>query len=214
MPNPLAQLSPAALIMAVTVVVSLIAFAIRPLRRAFTLSPYNLVHRGHIHTIITSGFVHADWGHLFGNMLTYCFFAFSLQEETGPVRFVILYFVALVLSDIPTILWNRNKPEYASLGASGAITGVMFSYILFHPETRLWFPALPFRVPALIYAVLYIGHSILSSLGKEDGVNHSAHLWGAFSGVAVTALIVPGGMEKLMDVREMLSDLLRSFGAG
>jgi membrane associated rhomboid family serine protease len=95
-----------------------------------------------------------------------------------------------VLSDIPGVIKHRNDEEYASLGASGAISGVIFSYILFKPLTLIYvFFSIP--VPAVLYAVLYLVYCAFASNKQFGNVNHSAHFWGAVFGVVITVIIKP-----------------------
>src|SRR3546814_15713642 len=108
------------------------------------LHPHSFVRKKRLYTIITSGMIHADFGHLLFNMITYFFFAFPLERilhqtgGNGHLQFALIYVGALILSDIPTIMKHRNNPGYASLGASGAISAVLFSFILFMPTPKLY----------------------------------------------------------------------------
>ena len=102
------------------------------------LRPYWLTRKGEWERLITSGFVHADFGHLIFNMITFYFFAFPLERVIGTARFVVLYFLGLVLSDLGTWYKHRNNPEYASLGASGAILAVLFASIVYFPDQSLF----------------------------------------------------------------------------
>ncbi|HRI66119.1 MAG TPA: rhomboid family intramembrane serine protease, partial [Polyangium sp.] len=118
------------LLIASVVVVSLIGLFSDSVKLALILNPYRVRHKGQIHRLLTAGWLHRDFGHLAFNMLTLYFFANDVLRVLGPVRFVALYVSAVVMSFIPTTLRYMNKPEYASLGASGAVAAVMFSAVL------------------------------------------------------------------------------------
>lgn len=119
------------LIFVATIAVSAIGLWLRPqVVDLCVLRPYWLRRRGEWHTLVTSGFVHKDLAHLLFNMLSYWFFAFQLQNRIGAAAFVSLYFAALLLSNLPTVYKHRNDPSYGSLGASGAISAVLFASIV------------------------------------------------------------------------------------
>jgi len=137
--------------------------------------------------------VHADFGHLLFNMITLYFFGRYMEgfytSALGTLGFVLFYILALVVSILPTYLKNKSNPNYRSLGASGAVSAVLFSFILFQPWSRIIVFVLP--MPAIVYAVLYVGYSIYMDRRGQGNVNHSAHLWGAAFGIAFTLVIRP-----------------------
>lgn len=168
------------------------------LNHQFMLHPHSFVRGKRVHTILTSGLIHADFGHLLFNMLTFFFFAFSLERildmtgGNGHVQFAVLYLGGLILSDIPTIIKHRNNPGYASLGASGAISAVLFSFILFDPTTKLYLFFIPIGIPAYIFGGLYLAYCVYASRNQYDRVNHDAHFYGALTGIVFTILMKPG----------------------
>ncbi|MGB0132762.1 rhomboid family intramembrane serine protease [Dokdonella sp.] len=135
--------------------------------------------------LLSYGFIHADLSHLLFNMITLYFFG-SLIEQfissyIGVVGFVAFYLSAIVVSILPTYIRNVDNPAYRSLGASGAVSAVLFAFVLLQPWTTILVFFIP--CPAIVYAVLYIGYSIYMDRKGTDNVNHSAHLWGAAYGV-------------------------------
>ncbi len=186
--------SPAALaIFVVTIGLSLQSLFVNPvLLDKLMLRPYEVAHEKKWWQVITSGFVHGDMMHLIFNMLTFFFFAFALEQYLGSLRFLIVYFGSMILADVTSVLKNKDNPEYASLGASGAIAGVMFSFILFNPTATLSLLILPIPIPAPIFAILYLAYSYFSGKRQFDNVNHEAHLWGAVAGFFITILLEPG----------------------
>src|SRR5690606_28283634 len=180
----------ASIIFALTIGFSLYLFSNPQYYGKYMLHPYG-IHRdkSKLYTVFTSGLIHKDWMHLIFNMMTFYFFGFSLEtmfvQFSGPVGhlfFALLYILSLVLSDIPTILQQKNNPGYYSLGASGAICAVLFSFILFKPNALLGlFFVIP--IPAYLFAFLFLGYCIWASKKAQDGINHDAHLFGALTGL-------------------------------
>ncbi len=159
--------------------------------RGLMLHPYS-IHRGKKYfTILTSGFIHADMNHLLFNMLSYYFFAFTLEKIVGHWQFALIYLLGLILSDISSIIKNKNHSGYYSLGASGAISAVLFSYILFDPLSRIYLFFIPIGIPAYLFALLYLGYCMYASKNQRDHINHEAHFWGAITGLVVTAMLFP-----------------------
>lgn len=151
------------------------------------LKPYSLVRDKRYDTLITNGFIHADFSHLFFNMLTLYFFGPYLEATIGTTSFVALYFIGLLVSSLGTFLRRRKDPNYASLGASGAINTVLFAYIVYYPTQMLYlFFAVP--IPAAFYAVGYLVYSWWSSRQARGGINHDAHIDGAIVGLLFVAV--------------------------
>jgi membrane associated rhomboid family serine protease len=193
--------SPAALlIMVVTIIVSIIGMnQPRFLDRAL-LRPYTLFRNREYEKLITSGFVHADFGHLIFNMITFYFFAFPLERRIGSLSFVSLYFIGMVLSEIGTCMKHRNNPEYASLGASGAILAVLFASIMYFPTQSLFILPIPVPIPAPLFAVGYLAYTYWQSKQNTGRINHDAHFGGALTGIAFVAATEPGAIRRFFDV--------------
>lgn len=176
--------TPASLAILLTIaVVSVIALNFSPrLLDRNLLRPYFIVRNRAYSTLVTSGFIHGDFGHLFFNGLTLFFFGPGLERRIGTPRFLALYLIALVLSSLGTVIKRRNDPNYAALGASGAILGVLFAYIVYFPTNMLYlYFALP--IPAVLFAFCYLGYSMWAAKHSRDNINHDAHLDGAVTGL-------------------------------
>lgn len=184
------------LLIASIVIVSLIGMSSDSVKRALILNPYRVRHRGHVHRLLTAGWLHGDFSHLAFNMITLYFFAGDVLRVLGPVRFLALYLSAVVLSFVPTTLRYMNKPEYSSLGASGAVAAVMFSAILLVPKLKLYLMFLPIPVPGIVFAIAYLVYSAWHSRGPSDGVNHDAHFFGAAYGAMFTFVFEPARVER------------------
>ena len=153
--------------------------------------PYFFLRKQRYETIVTSGFVHGDFGHLLLNMVTFYFFAFPLESRIGPARFALLYLLGLIASDLGTYFKHRNDPDYASLGASGAISAVLFAAIVYFPEMKLFIIPIPVPIPAPLFAVGYVAYSWWSARQARGRINHDAHLVGALFGVVFVMLTDP-----------------------
>lgn len=152
--------TPASLaILCVIVAFSLLALQVAPkLLERNLLRPYWMRKERDYSTLITSGFIHGDFGHLLFNSLTLFFFGPDLERRIGSGRFLALYFTGLILSSLGTVYKQRNNPDYAALGASGAILAVLFAYIVYFPTRTLYlYFAIP--IPAVLFAFGYMAYS-------------------------------------------------------
>jgi membrane associated rhomboid family serine protease len=182
----------ASIIFVITVIISLIAFSNENLYGKLMLHPYNVSRGRYIYTIITSGFIHKDWMHLFFNMMSYYFFAFQLEPVLGHWQFGVLYVLSLILSDMPSVVKHKENYSYYSLGASGAVSAVVFSAILYNPLNKMMILPLPIEIPAVIFGVLYLVYCSYATKYSRDNINHDAHFYGALSGLMITILFHPG----------------------
>lgn len=186
------------MLIASVVAVSLLGWLIKPLQRALTLIPCRVRDSFQIHRLLTAGWVHKDVTHLAFNMISLYFFADTALRVLGVTRFLALYVSAVVVAFVPTTLRYLRTPNYSSLGASGAVTAVMFSAILLNPKLRLQLMFLPVPVPGLVFAVGYLVYSVWHSYSAGDGVNHDAHLSGAIYGVLFTYAFEPTLVERAL----------------
>ena len=192
-------MSVALIIFVATLAASLLGlFAAPKIIERSLFRPYYFLRRQQYDTIVTSGFVHADLPHLIFNMVTFWFFAFPLEKEIGPVRFAVLYFLGLVVSDAGTYFKHRNDPHYASLGASGAISAVLFAAIVYFPWMKLFIIPIPLPIPAPLFAVAYVAYSWWSARQARGRINHDAHLGGALFGLVFVLLTDPAAYGRLL----------------
>ena len=192
-------MSIALVIFIATLVASLAGLYARPqLIERSLFRPYWFLRRRQYATAVTSGFVHADLPHLAFNMVTFWFFAFPLEKQVGSVRFAILYLLALVVSDLGTYFKHRNDPQYASLGASGAISAVLFAAIVYFPWMKLFIIPIPLPIPAPLFAVGYVAYSWYSARQARGRINHDAHLGGALFGLLFVLLTDPAAFGQLL----------------
>ena len=186
-------------IMALTTAISLLGlFRLSSIIDKSLFRPFYFLPKKQYGTMILSGFVHADVGHLLFNMFTFYFFAFPLERFIGTIPFLILYFAGLVLSHACTYFKQRNNAAYASLGASGAISAVLFAYIVYFPTTTLMIVPVPVPIPAVVFAIGYVGYSYWASTHSRGRINHDAHLCGALSGIAFVGISDPPAVVDLV----------------
>ena len=162
--------------------------------------PYWFLRRRQYDTIYMSGFVHADLGHLIFNMVTFYFFAFDLEGFLGTIKFLVLYFLGLLLSHTCTFFKHRNNAEYASLGASGAISAVLFASIVYFPTSTIMILPIPVPIPAILFGVLYLAYTYWAAAQQRGRINHDAHLCGAVSGVVFVAVTDPSAIGRLFSL--------------
>lgn len=176
----------------ITVVISMVALSNQKVMdRLIFWTP--AMQRGQYDRFITHGFVHADGPHLLFNMITLFFFGNIIEsfyrQFFYDMGFVLFYLGGLVFAILPSYFKHRNDARWASLGASGAVSAVLYAYILFKPWDLIFVFFIP--VPAIIFAILYVGYSIWSGKRGNSNINHSAHLWGAAYGVVMTIILEP-----------------------
>ena len=183
-------------VVVLTCLISLAAFNSSKILDDLIFWPPAISMRHQYYRFITCGFIHADFLHLLFNMVTLYFFGKGLElfyrGELGlqSYYYPILYFTALIASNIPSYIKRKDDYNYRSLGASGAVCAVMFAVIMIRPwETLYIYGKLP--IPAILYAGLFLAFSIYMSKRGGDNVNHDAHLWGAAYGVLFTIAVHP-----------------------
>jgi membrane associated rhomboid family serine protease len=181
----------ASFIFAITIASSVWAFYNHALYSNMILHPASVSKGYRVYTVITSGMIHNDWMHLFFNMLSYYFFAFQLEPIIGHWQFGLLYTLSLILSDLPTVYKHRDDDWYHSLGASGAVSAVIFSAILYNPVGTMLILPFPFPIYAVVFGVLYLVYCNYASKRAQDNVNHDAHMFGALSGLLITIALNP-----------------------
>jgi membrane associated rhomboid family serine protease len=157
------------------------------------LNPYMVSNKNEYYRFITSGFIHADQMHLFFNMLSFFFFGLNLEREMSPLSFIAMYLLAIVISDLPSYLKHKNSQRYNSLGASGAVSAVIFGSILYYPlnTISLFFII---NMPGFVYAFLFLIYSYYMSKREGGYINHDAHFYGAVFGVVFILLTGDGNV--------------------
>ena len=184
-------------IIIVTTGISLYAMQKPRVLNGLMMNPFLITSRREYYRLLSSGFIHRDHMHLIFNMFTLYFFGTQLEYifqeifgSLGSVHFLVMYVLGIVVSDIPTVLKNRNNERYNSLGASGAVSAVVFACIVFLPLQKIClYGVLCF--PGIVLGFAYLVYSFYSSKKSKDGINHDAHLYGALFGVAYCLVFYP-----------------------
>jgi len=193
----LPQLNVTLVIIIITSIISISAFSNEKIKNDLMYYPPYVTHRRQWYRFFTCGLVHADWSHLIFNMITLYFFGSSVEAvftddifgSSGKLIYLLMYVLALFFSLLPTHLKHKNDSYYASLGASGAVSAVMFAVILLAPGQGVGFLFLPVQIPGFIFAPLYVGISIWLDKRGRDNINHSAHLFGALFGLGFVIIV-------------------------
>lgn len=180
------------IIIVTTVIVSLIAFKNEQVMDNLIFYPPDVSEKNQYYRFITCGFIHADWGHLAFNMISFYLFSHTLVEpafieffgDYGRAMLLVMYVLALVVCLLPTYWKNKSNQNYRSLGASGAVSAVVFTGIMISPLSQLGFFIIPPIIPGFIFGPLYLILSYYMEKRGGDNINHSAHIWGALFGVA------------------------------
>jgi membrane associated rhomboid family serine protease len=190
-------------IIAAVVAASLAAFQNPKIAQDWILEPYRVWRGKGYYTLLTSGFIHADWAHLAFNMLTLYFFGNALQNwyELGldiPGIWVAGLFVSgVIVSSLPSLYTHRNNKAYATLGASGGVEAVLFATVLLNPmsDICLYFAIC---IPGILAALLFLAYSYFQSKNGQDHINHEAHLTGALYGLFWQTLLTPDAWGRLL----------------
>lgn len=193
------------IIIAITVIASFYAWNKPHIQQKWIFSPYIVNVNNEYYRFITSGFIHADQMHLLFNMFTFYFFG-SLVENVyqyyfgsvGLVLFVALYLVGIILADIPTYIKHKNNPNYNALGASGGVSAVVFSSIMFFPLNDICLFAI-LCLPGFILGILYLLYSYFQGKKMGGNINHDAHFYGAAFGIVFSIIIDPTVIGRFFD---------------
>lgn len=184
------------LIIVTTAAISIWAFQRPDIFEKLLLSPYMVMQRKEWYRVISHGFLHVDWPHLIINMFVLYSFgnfmenAFKLYSSFAAFHFIALYFGGMIVASIPSLLKHKNDYAYRSVGASGAVSAVLFAYIFIAPWHKILFMAV-LPIPSIIFAVLYLAYSSYMSKKGGDNINHDAHFYGAVFGFLYPILVNP-----------------------
>lgn len=187
------------IIIIATALISVLAFSNNALYDKMMFDPYRINHMRQYHRFFSHGLVHADWAHLLINMFVLYSFGSMVEEifkylfglNKGIYYFLLLYIGGVVLSATPSYGKHKNNSWYRAVGASGAISAVLFSSIIISPLSGIRFIFIPVDIPAFIFGILYLVYSAYMARKANNNIGHDAHFWGAVYGVAYTIAIKP-----------------------
>ncbi len=186
------------LIILATAALSVPAFKNAELRSRAIFYPYRIKRAGEYYRFLSSGFLHNDWMHLLVNMFVLYSFGPYLEDlytyfygGSGRILYLLFYVSAIAIANISTYFKQKDNEYYRSLGASGAVSAVVFAFIFFNPQAKLMLIFLPIPVNAVLMGLLYIAYSFYMGRRGSDHINHDAHLMGAVYGFGLNALLHP-----------------------
>lgn len=185
-------------IVLITVVVSVLAFSNRELFRRLVFNAYDIKHFKNTYRFLSYALIHGDWIHLLVNMMVlysfgriveqYYGFYFSLK---GILYYLLLYIGGTALSTLPSYGKHKDDYSYTAVGASGAVSAVVFASIVFDPLNKIYIFLIPIGIPAIIFGILYLVYSWYMGKKNIDNIGHDAHFWGAIFGFVFTILLKP-----------------------
>lgn len=147
------------------------------------------INRGEKFRMFSSGFLHVDTQHLLFNMLTLYFFADIVVQDLGTLSFVLVYVGSLILGSVLSLYFHKDEYHYSAVGASGAVTGILYSAILLRPEMSLYMFFVPIPIPAYVFGIGYLLYSIYGMKTRSGNIGHDAHFGGAIGGYVITLLL-------------------------
>ena len=193
-------------IIILTCIVSIPAFNNRDFFYRFDFDPYGLEERKQYYRFVTHAFLHGDWMHLFFNMFVLYNFGGGVQEyfeyylsSKGIFYFILLYLGSIIFAALPSYRKHKNDPSYHSIGASGAVSAVLFSFIIFSPGSSLYLMFIPVPIPAILVGFGYLAYEHYQSRKSNININHDAHIAGAIFGIIFTLIAVPKSLPAFID---------------
>lgn len=186
------------IIIILTCISSIAAFQNQSMMSRMVFSPYAIKRSSEWYRFITSGFIHGSWIHLFFNMYVLFLFGSITEDyfeyfyrELGGLFYVALYLIAIILSEVYSYFKHQDNAYYASLGASGAVSAILFASILFQPLSKIGLIFFPIGIPAFIFGVLYLLYSAYMAKQANDNIGHNAHFYGAVFGFIFPVVLKP-----------------------
>jgi membrane associated rhomboid family serine protease len=185
------------IIIVITVLISHQVNKNSQLKQRFLFIPYKLKNNKEYYRLLSHIFIHADLTHLAFNMFSLYFLGITLENhflemyglKLGSIYFIILYFAGAVFASLPSVLKHQENPSYRSLGASGAVSAVIFAVIIWDPKMELFILFLPFPIPAYIFGPIYLAIEYFSMKRGGTGIAHDAHIGGALFGILFVLLL-------------------------
>ncbi len=186
------------IIILITVIVSLLAFNNTELFRKMVFNAYDIRHYKNSYRFLSYALIHADWIHLLINMMVLFSFGRIVEEyygmyfgDKGIFYYILLYIGGIALSTLPSYGKHKDDKSYTAVGASGAVSAVVFASILFDPLSKIYIFLLPIGIPAILFGVLYLVYSAYMGKKNVDNIGHDAHFWGAVFGFCFTIALKP-----------------------
>lgn len=179
----------------ILVIAANIIFSIKGFNDIYFFEKYKFnvaaIQKGGKIRFLSSGFLHVDASHLFMNMLTLYFFAEVSVMAFGSLGFLLIYFASLLFGNLLSYYFHKNEPEYSAVGASGAVSGVIYAAILLYPQMSLYMFFIPIPIPAYVFGIGYLLYTIYGMKRQFGNIGHDAHFGGAVGGYILTIVLAP-----------------------
>lgn len=176
-------------IIAANVLLSYLAFNNIELFNKLKFRVYEILHKKEYYRLVSSAFIHVNITHLLFNMIAFWSFGMALERYINVAQFILLYFFCMILGGLLPLLMQKNNTNYSAVGASGAVSGVVFASILFFPHGSIIFIFLPFLpIPSWIFGILYLIYTVYGIDKQSDNIGHEAHLGGALAGLLLAII--------------------------
>lgn len=187
------------ILIGLTSAVSLFALYLQPAVMEWgMLKPHRVLHRNSWYEIITAGMLHGSLGHLLVNMIVLLFFGLPVEKSIGMQQMAGLYLSGIVVSAVPSLVRHHRDPGYATLGASGAVEAVLFTFILLFPFEKIYIFLIPIGVPAWLFGMAFLAYSVMANRRGGGKINHEAHIAGSVWGLLYPLLFVPGSADHVL----------------
>jgi membrane associated rhomboid family serine protease len=187
------------LIIIITAFISVTAFKRSELMYRYNFNAYQIIHRKQWYRIFSHVFLHANWEHLIFNMISLYFFAPLVESQLGMLTFILIYGGAAIASSIPDLIKHKDNFSYNALGASGAVSAIIFTAILLNPTSKIMLLLIPIPIPAVLFGVLYLVFSAYMAKRNIDNIGHTAHFWGAVFGFLFPVILNPSLLISFFD---------------
>lgn len=187
------------LIIIITAFISVTAFKRSELMYRYNFNAYQIIHRKQWYRIFSHIFLHANWEHLIFNMISLYFFAPLVESQLGMLTFILIYGGAAIASSIPDLIKHKDNFSYNALGASGAVSAIIFTAILLNPTSKIMLLLIPIPIPAVLFGVLYLVFSAYMAKRNIDNIGHTAHFWGAVFGFVFPVILNPSLLISFFD---------------
>ena len=194
------------------VIISLIGFRDDNFTYKLIHNPYIVKRKNEYYRLLSSGFIHGDYMHLFLNMYALYLFGGAVESyfqyffgSSANIYFLGLFFLGIIVANVPDFISKKDMPNYYSLGASGGVSSIVFASIILSPLTKLMMFPIPIPMPAYIFALIYVVYSVIMDRRNKDNVNHMAHLWGGLWGIVFMILVYP------MSIKGFYEQIMSSF---
>ncbi|MES2140140.1 MAG: rhomboid family intramembrane serine protease [Bacteroidota bacterium] len=195
-------------IIAITVLVSIISMDNHSLKNKLMFNAYMIHKRKEWYRFFSNGLIHADWMHLAFNMFSLYIFGGNVEQmyrdndvfgAKGILFFILLYVGGLVMSSLYSYEKHKNDIYYNALGASGAVSAVIFAYIILAPTQKLMLLILPIPIPAYLFGLIFLGIEYYMAKRGQGNIGHDAHFWGAVFGIAFTLILKPSLLQSFIE---------------